>query len=105
SGQERVDHTALLGHVGLTWRDRAAHPPPGPAGELTRRVRAAAGDLTDLAEWHAEHVMQDEGDALGGGEVLENDQHRQADRVREFGLLRRVLLRNGRDDRLEVVVR
>ena len=84
--QEGVDDPALLGRS-VSPRARAPHPPPGTAGELACRVGAATGDLADLREGDAEHVVQDEGDALGGGEVLEHHQHRQPDRVGELGLL------------------
>jgi hypothetical protein len=47
--------------------------------------------------------VQDEGDPLGGGEVLEDDQHRHPDVVGELGLLGRVLLRDLADDRLDVL--
>jgi hypothetical protein len=95
----------LLAGVGFGGRRRSAHPPPGSARQLTCRVRGAAGDLADVAERNAEHVVEDEGEALGGGEVLEHDEHREPDRVGELGLLGRVPLGGLADDRLEVVVR
>jgi hypothetical protein len=47
--------------------------------------------------------VEDESESLGGGEVLEHDQHRQANRVGELRLLGRVLLGDIADDRFDVI--
>ena len=47
-------------------------------------------DGSDLVEGDGEHVMQHEGEPLGGSQGLENDQKRQADRVGQQRFLLRV---------------
>jgi len=44
---------------------------------------AASHDRRDLLEWHTEHVMQHERDALCGRERVENDQQGEPDRLSE----------------------
>ena len=86
-------------------RDRAC----GAAPRTRRRARlaswrAAAGVRStiggDLLERHAEHVVQDEGEALGGGQRLEHDEQGEPDRVGQLGLVGRVGVLAGADDRL-----
>jgi hypothetical protein len=67
-GEERIDERALLGEVGVFVGGGAAHAPAGAAGELARGAGGRADDGSDLRERHGEHVVQDEGEALGGRE-------------------------------------
>ena len=53
-------------------RLRALDPAPGPARQLPRRDRGALEHRADLVERHREHVVQDECDALGGGECVQH---------------------------------
>jgi hypothetical protein len=64
----------------------------GAAGELPRRGWGAIDNWRDLFEWHGEHVVQDEGQPLGGGRPLQDDEQGQADRIRKEGFLLRVVL-------------
>ena len=57
------------------------HPAAGAAGKLPRGVGRAPDDGSDLVEGHGEHVVQHEGEPLGGSQGLQNDQQRQTDRV------------------------
>jgi hypothetical protein len=57
---------------------------------LSRRVCRPPEHLRHLGERHREHVVQDEGEPLGGRERVEHDQQRQADRVGEHRLVLRV---------------
>ena len=54
---------------------------PGP--ELFRRIRRPLEDLRDLVERYSEHVVQHEGEPLGGRQRLQHDKQRNSDRVRE----------------------
>jgi hypothetical protein len=47
--------------------------------------------------------MQDEGEPFGGGERIEHDQQREADRVRDQHLLRGIYGVGRRDDRVRHV--
>ncbi len=80
---ERVDDLALTHLVGIGARRGAAHAAPRPARELAGRVRCPADDLGDLVERHAEHVVEDEREALGRRQRLEHDEQREPERVRE----------------------
>ncbi len=57
------------------------HPAAGAAGELPRGVGRAPHDGSDLVEGHGEHVVQHEGEPLGGSQGLQHHQQRQTDRV------------------------
>jgi hypothetical protein len=78
----------------------AADTAAGAAGELARRVGRALEYRGDLSEGDGEHVVQDEGESFGGGERLEHDQERQADRVGEQCLVLGVGALGGVDDRV-----
>ena len=62
-------------------------PPAGPAGELAGRGRRAPDDLGNLVEGHGEHVVEDERDALGRCQLLEDHQQGEPDRVGQDGLV------------------
>ena len=89
-GEERVDDAALLAQVRVRRRGGALHAAARAAGELTRGGGGAVDHRPDLVERHGEHVVQDEGQPLGGGERLEHDQQREPDRVGEQRLVLRV---------------
>ena len=65
-GQERVDDLSLAGEVGVGHRGGAPYAAAGPAGELAGGGGRAIDDRSDLVERHAEHVVQDEREPLGG---------------------------------------
>jgi hypothetical protein len=66
---------------------RALDPATGSAGELPRGRRRSADDRRDLDERHGEDVMQHEGDPFRGRQGVEDDQHREPDRVAQQGFL------------------
>jgi len=55
----------------------------------------------DLVERHREHVVQDEGDAFGGGQCVQDDLQRHSDRVREQRLVFGVFAGCGGDERFD----
>ena len=57
------------------------HSPAGAAGQLPRGVGRAPHDGSDLIEGHGEHVVQHEGQPLGGSQGLQHHQQRETDRV------------------------
>lgn len=59
----------------------APHPPTGATCELARRRGRASHDRRDLVEGQTEHVVQDERDAFGGTESVEDHEEREPDRV------------------------
>jgi len=81
-------------------RPGAAHPAAGAARELPRRLRAAVDDLGDLVERDREHVVEDEGEPLGGRQRLEHDEQRESDRVGKQPFLLGVALGIDADDRV-----
>ena len=69
--------------VGVAERLRRLDAAPGRRRELATRHRRAADDLGDLGEGVAEHVVEDERDALGGCHRLEHDEEGHVDRLVE----------------------
>ena len=65
--QERLDHLALGADVDVRRGGPGPDAPPGPAGQLARRLRGAVDKAGDLLERNAEHVVQHEGEPLGEG--------------------------------------
>jgi hypothetical protein len=57
---------------------RSADAAAGAAGELARRLGRAVDDGADLLEGNREHVVEDVGEPLCGGERLEYDEQREA---------------------------
>jgi hypothetical protein len=78
--EEGVHHLALPMEVRIR-HGRAPHPPAGPGGQLSGRVRRSPHDRCDVRERHAEHVVQHERQPLRRGESVEHDEQRQPDRV------------------------
>ena len=72
---------------------------PGAGRELAHVVLALADDRGDLGVAVVEDVVEQEDRALLGREALEQDQHRQRERVGGLGVAGRVVLAVG-DDRL-----
>src|SRR5690606_7164636 len=64
-----------------------AHPAARAAGQLAGRRGGPPHDPRDVVERDPERVVQDERQRLGGGEGLDHDHRRQADRVREKRLV------------------
>jgi hypothetical protein len=102
-GEERVDHLALPGHVGLGRRRRTADPAPAAAGQLAGGGRGAVDHRADLVERHREHVVQHERQPLGRRQRVEHHEQGEADRVGEQCLLLRVGVALAADDRVRHV--
>ena len=64
-----------------------AEPAPRPARELPGCHLRAAEDASDRVERQVEDVLEHVGEPLGGGERVEDDGHRLADRVGELRLV------------------
>ena len=84
--KEGVDDDPLAVEVDVGY-GRTLDAAPGPARELPRRRRRPADDRGDLVERHGEHVVQHEGDPFGGRQRVEDDEHREPDRVAQQGFL------------------
>ena len=84
--QEGVDDDPLAVEVDVG-HGRALDAATGAARELPRRRRRPADDRRDLVERHGEHVVQHEGDPFGGRQRVEDDEHREPDRVAQQGFL------------------
>ena len=99
-GEEGVDDPTLNGEVGVGVRRALLDPTARSAGQLPGRGRGAANDLGDLVERDGEDVVEDERQALGRGQRLEDDQQREPDRIGEDGVAFGALLEIGAHDRL-----
>src|SRR6185295_9346396 len=64
--QKCLHNRALTSPVGLRWHRGAAHTPARSARELLGGGRRPSHDGSDLIEWQAEQIMQDERYTLGG---------------------------------------
>ena len=84
--EEGIDDGPLVVEVDVGHR-RALDPAAGSARELPRRRRGPIDDRRDLVERHAEHVVEHEGHAFGRRERVEDDEHREPDRIAEQRLL------------------
>jgi hypothetical protein len=81
-GEEGFDDFLLCGRAGgVGGRVRRADAAASAAGELARRLGRALQDGADLVEGNREHVVEDVGEPLCGGERLEHDEQREADGV------------------------
>ena len=85
-GQERVDDGPLAVEVDVR-NGRALDASTGPARELSGRRRRPADDGRDVVERQREHVVEDEGDAFGGRQGVEDDEQGEPDRIAEQRLL------------------
>ncbi|EPH39369.1 hypothetical protein STRAU_7570 [Streptomyces aurantiacus JA 4570] len=85
--EERLDDLAVAPAVRLRLGGRVAHPAAGAAGELPGRGRGPLDNGRDVLERHGEHVVQHEREAFGGAQGVEDDEEREAHRVREQGFL------------------
>jgi hypothetical protein len=65
----------------------AAHSAPRVARELPRRIRGASDNRCDLLEGQVEHIVQNEGNAFGRPQLIEHNEEREADRIREHNVL------------------
>ena len=93
--EERVDELGLPQPVGVRSHVLSLHPASRAAGELPGGRCAAPDDRRDLVERHGEHVVQHEGDALGGRQRVEHDQQGEADGVGQQRLLLGIGRRGG----------
>src|SRR5262245_6499523 len=80
-GKERVDDRLLDSDIGVRVRRRALDSPSGAARELPSRRGRAVENLGDLVKRDREYVVEDEGQAFGGRELLEHDQQGDADGI------------------------
>ena len=99
-GEEGLDHLALLVGIGVAHGRVALDAAARPAGELPRGLGRAVHDRGDLVKRDREHVVQYEGQALGRGQRLQDDEQRQAHRVGQQGLVLGVDPGDRIDDRL-----
>src|SRR5665811_2324526 len=83
---------------------RALYPAAGSARELPCRGRGALHDERDLVKRYREHVVQHEGEALGGSQRFKHHQHRLADRVRQERLMLWVSVAGTAHERLRHVI-
>ena len=97
-GEEGFDDLPLAGEVGAGSLSRSLHPAAGAAGELPGCGRRATHDGGDLVEGDGEHVVQHEGEPLGGSQRFEHDEQRETDRVGQ----QRFLLRIAPSERLAI---
>ncbi len=102
-GEEGIDDLPLARAVTVGRRRGAFHPPTRPARELAGRRRRAPDDGCDLLERHPEHVVQHEGEPLGGGKHLQHHEQGEPDGVGEQRFLFRVDALFGADDRIREV--
>jgi hypothetical protein len=85
-GEERVDDLPLSSEVRIRLRG-SLHTAPGAAGQLLRGGFGAVKGSGDIRKRHAEHVVQDEREPLGGGQRIEHHEQRQPDRLGEQRLV------------------
>jgi hypothetical protein len=76
-GDERVDHASLDREIDLG-RGRTLDAPTRSARELARGRGRSADDRRDLVERDREHIVKHEREPLGGVELVEHDQQREA---------------------------
>jgi len=79
--EEGVDDFPLASEISIGNCGRTLHPATCAARELPCRGRGAPHDGSDLVEGHGEHVVQDEGEPLGGSQRFEHHEQRGTDRV------------------------
>ena len=60
---------------------------PGAAGQLLRGGFGTVKGTGDVGKRHAEHVVQDEREPLGGSQGIEHHEQRQPDRLGEQRLV------------------
>ena len=84
--EEGVDDGPLAIQIDVG-HGRALDAATGTARELPRRRRRPADDRCDLVERHGEDVVQHEGDPFGGRQGVEDDEHREPDRIAQQGFL------------------
>ncbi len=100
--QERVHDGPLAIQVDVR-HGRTLDAATGPARELPRRRRCPTDDRPDLVERHREHVVQDEGDAFGRRQRVQDDEQGEPDRVAQQRLLLGIEAGLGAHDRVRDV--
>ena len=85
--EESADNGAVAREFRFVRARLALDAPPGAARELAGCFRGSVDDRRDLVEGQVEHVMQHEGDAFRRGQLLQHDQHGEADRIGEHRLM------------------
>lgn len=88
--KEGLDNVPVAGEVDGGVVGGAMDPAAATAGELAGSDGSASDDLRDLVEGDAEDVVEDEGDALGRGEVLKDREHGKANGLGEHRFAFRV---------------
>lgn len=98
-GEEGVHHDPLPREVRVGSRSLATYPATCSAGELPRGGRAALDQRRDLVEGQGEHVVQHEGEPLGGRQHFQHHHQRESDRIGEQCLVFGIHSGMGADDR------
>jgi hypothetical protein len=86
-GEKGVYHLSLACRIGVGNRSRSLHSATCPARELPRRRRGTPHNFGDLVEGHGEHIVQHEGEPLGGSQHFEHHEQRETDGVGEQGFV------------------
>ena len=90
SGQKRVDYFPLPGEIGIGNRCRPVYAAARAARELSRGHFGPPHDGSNLVERHGEHVVQHEGEPLGGLQLFEYDEQRETYRFGQQHLALRI---------------
>ncbi|GLV54082.1 hypothetical protein KDH_09310 [Dictyobacter sp. S3.2.2.5] len=89
-GEERINDFSLEGQIGIFYHCHPLYPTAGTAGKLSGRHRRTFHKRRNLIEGHGENIVQNEGETLGGGKRVQDDQQRQAHPIGKFRLFLRV---------------
>jgi len=85
-----IHYGTLPGKVGILCRFSSAHPASCPACELAGGSLRAFNHPCNFVEGHGEDVVQDEGNALGGIQCIEDYEHSETNRIGQERFLFRV---------------
>jgi hypothetical protein len=87
-GEERFDDIALTSDIAIVRsRSRALHRPACSARELPGRGWGPPDQRGDLLERQVEHIVQHEGEALGGTQRFKHHEQREPNRIAEQRIL------------------
>ena len=96
-GEESPSQLVSMPLRGLKARAALLDVVAGAGGELTHVLLALADDRRDLRIPVVEHVAQEQRGALLGREALQQDEHRQRQRVGHLGVAGRIVEAVGQD--------
>jgi hypothetical protein len=86
--EKRVDNVSLAGEIGVGMLSAPCTRRRAGARVAVPR-RGAPDDESGLVEGHGEHVVQDERESLGGRQLVEYDEQREAERSIRWATPRR----------------